>query len=99
MDVELQAAGFVKQTECVKLSQEHQGYTSMYKKHRLLLFVQLPSARKSNKEERKTEFLPPSGFSTYALSLLFASAHHCISDIAPLFCWLCLLHSFCVPPP
>lgn len=58
----LQAAGFVKQTECVKLSQERQGYTNMYKKHRLLLFVQLPSARKSNKEEREAEFFPPSGF-------------------------------------
>lgn len=45
----------------------------------------LPSARKSNKEERETEFFPPSGFSTYASSLLFPSAHHCVSDIAPPF--------------
>lgn len=37
------------------------------------------------KRKERQNFFPPSGFSTYASSLLFPSAHHCVSDIAPLF--------------
>lgn len=95
----LPAAGFVKQTECVKLSQERQGYTNMYKKHRLLRFVQLPSARKSNKEERETEFFS----SLWIFHLRFVSL---IPFCSPLCFWHCPPFppssscdaAFCVPP-
>lgn len=63
-------------------SQERQGSTNMYKKNRLLLFVQLPSARKSNKEERETEFFS----SLWIFHLCFFSF---IPFCSPLCFWHC----------